>query len=1021
MRDGPFHQTEESASDPELQKRSAYDELISMDPLVGELLLGVVSNGLYDFVSRGLGNPNDLSADDGIDRAVQEALSSFSDIKDLSSLLEADRLKHFLASPEIHYVMRQIYASEGEQLSGDAIRDEFRELWNARSATPAAHEPEVDQLFEVLVALCEQSLDRAIANGELTALEAKNTRRQTVLQDALLGIQQTVDILNNKSDIDVSAIDDFAEKYRSQIAAREGVITPPALDAARDFPIDDLYVPAQLAMLGTNPPKQFPYSDFANHLYRSVVLGNPGSGKSTLAKKLAADLATDHLTMSASPHSVVPFLVILRDFGSHKKDSPCSIVDFISLTSNSRYQVAPPAGAVEYLLATNRAVVIFDGLDELLDTSYRAEISGDVQSFGKLYPSVPLLVTSREVGYEQAPLPKSSFVTFRLSEFTDEDARAYAERWFGVGSDVTRTEANDQAARFMADSSNVADIRSNALMLGLMCNLYKGSGYIPRNRPDVYEACAEMLFDRWDRLRKIEVGLNIESLLKPTMQHLAFWIYQDADLQSGVTEDALVKEAASYLLNRRFDSIDEAELEARRFIEFCRGRAWVFTDTGTTSAGNRLYQFTHRTFLEFFAARHLIRTHSTPRQLLKVLKPRIAAKEWDVVAQLAFQLLERNVDGAADSLLRGLIPNQIKRPTNTQGNCIDFACRSLAFLVPTPPTVRSVTSIALDNAMVWTRKCAHPKKTDWATEDGDNAPIGSVLALIDVNPENYGPVEVSLLEGLSSYVHRSDTASYAAELALNFRGGHGVDEAGRKFADGLQAHFVDREIESLHDLAKIDMGVAQDLVRQGRLLPRDLVDQHGLQALFNHRLYWMFPKSGRVPIANIALGTVLWGIEGGMNLEEALGVLKEAAVPLESITPPWYEAKKVFGGSSWVFETWRQEHPAPSVLALSSLTSAQRFSLTAFAAAAVEEAMLFQEERGGPLGIADSIGRIADGGQIWSTVAPLLRAKLGLDPVDAGLDTLSELRLTKRNRQTFERWLSGVVSFVSLEPLPKSA
>ena len=42
---------------------------------------------------------------------------------------------------------------------------------------------------------------------------------------------------------------------------------------------------------------------------------------------------------------------------------------------------------------------------------------------------------------------------------------------------------------------------------------------------------------------------------------------------------------------------------AREFVEFCRGRMWVFTDAGTTVSGQRLYGFTHRTFLEYFAAK----------------------------------------------------------------------------------------------------------------------------------------------------------------------------------------------------------------------------------------------------------------------------------------------------------------------------------------------------------------------------------------------------------------------------------
>jgi predicted NACHT family NTPase len=168
----------------------------------------------------------------------------------------------------------------------------------------------------------------------------------------------------------------------------------------------------------------------------------------------------------------------------------------------------------------------------------------------------------------------------------------------------------------LEESQPVPDLRSNPLLLALMCNIYRGEGYIPKNKPDVYGKCAEMLFERWDKGRGIQVPLpikEIESQIKPTMMYLAHWIYSDEALQSGVTERKLVAKAADYLCPKRFEDRDEAEQAAREFIEFCRGRAWVFTDTGTTKEGDGLYQFTHRTFLEYFTACYLVRMYPHTR------------------------------------------------------------------------------------------------------------------------------------------------------------------------------------------------------------------------------------------------------------------------------------------------------------------------------------------------------------------------------------------------------------------------
>ena len=83
---------------------------------------------------------------------------------------------------------------------------------------------------------------------------------------------------------------------------------------------------------------------------------------------------------------------------------------------------------------------------------------------------------------------------------------------------------------------------------------------------------------------------------------------------------------------------------AQEFITFCQNRAWVFSDAGTTADGQRLYAFTHRTFLEYFAAAHLAAIHDTPEQLAAALFPRIARQEWEVVAQLAIQIKSASCD-----------------------------------------------------------------------------------------------------------------------------------------------------------------------------------------------------------------------------------------------------------------------------------------------------------------------------------------------------------------------------------------
>ena len=963
--------------------------------------MGIAANGLSDLLARGKLGDSAPASGDAVEEAVKTAIKELTSVEVIHAVLGGEDLRRFLRSPEVTNVVRQLYMSSAQPKSRAQIEQEFLELWNIWPAAAETSREEVARLFGNLISLCDRSLDIALDAGSMKALNAKATQQHGELSGSLASIQRTVELLKGTSELNIAGVEDFAVRYRRQVAAREGIITPPALDGTRQVPIDDLYVPARLGpLISKDEAPPWSYDFFVGQIFRGVILGNPGSGKSTLAKKLVTDLARDRLATPKRPFGLVPFLVTLRDFAAHKQDRPSSIVDFLTITSNSRYQIPTSTAVIEYLLLTNRAFVVFDGLDELLDTRDRAEISGDVASFASLYPATPILVTSREVGYLEAPLPEKPFPTYRLAGFGRNEAEEYARKWFRLTDGGQTSSSDAEVATFMRDSEGVADLRTNALLLGLMCNLYKGSGYIPRNRPDVYEACAEMLFDRWDRLRQIGKPLTIESLMRPTMQHLAFWIYGDGELQSGVTERALVGEAAAYLHERRFDDIDDARLAARRFIEHCRGRAWVFTDTGTTGPGERLYQFTHRTFLEFFTAGHLVRTNPSPGQLLHTLRPYISEQEWDVVAQLCFQLLERNVDGAANEMLGEIAAEPPNLSDGGRVNRLDFAVRCLEFLVPSPQLTRELTRNTLDLFKEWTKR---------TKGSGGNRSIDMVISLARVSPENAVPVLEAFAEGVAELLDNPPQAIYAAELVANFRSIvalKGLGEA--EIADRMTARVIELSRDSLLELGMSDAALGADLVAAGVMDCETFIAHHGLEALFERRKYRVLPGIKGPSLGEIILASLL---RGGGELDEVQARAALAAVAgwLSSVAPPWYST--FWQGPRWLFEPWSSPIP-PRVNGIDDLSVDERFAALALAAVYLDEVAASTSNDG----LASLLRELAleDGCPAWATVLSILRAWLENAP-EIALTNLLSLGLTQPQEQVLESWLQHHSSLVSLE------
>lgn len=804
---------------------------------------------------------------------------------------DIDQICLFLTSSEAEAIVRQIYAaklSDSQQRNFELIRKEFLAAFSLYTNIPEDElKNAANLIFNDLIEGCEEALQIAIDGGRLSAHEAKSAFRHQIILDEIAAIQKNLDLLTAPSKPDVQEILKFEETYRQQVGERHKYITPPYIDAAQKLPINRLYVCPNFVATPTSKGEErkiLNMPDFLAGIYRAVLLGNPGGGKSTFTLKLCHVLATCYSERPFAGREVTPILVVLRDYGAEKKKHNCSILQFIETTANSDYQIPPPSKAFEYLLLNGRVLVIFDGLDELLDTSYRQEISSDVESFCNLYPSVPVLVTSREVGYEQAPLDPEKFEIFRLAPFDENQVQEYVTKWFNANTDLTPEQQKQKVTAFLEESKPVPDLRSNPLLLALMCNIYRGEGYIPKNKPDVYGKCAEMLFERWDKGRGIQVPLpikEIESYIKPTMMYLAHWIYSDEALQSGVTEWKLVAKAADYLCPKRFEDRDEAEQAAREFIEFCRGRAWVFTDTGTTKEGDRLYQFTHRTFLEYFTASYLKRTYSTPDRLAEVLLPKIAKQEWDVVAQLAFQLQNKDTEDAGDDLLSILIEQADKTEGEEVWKLLSFASRTLEFMVLSPSVTRKITTACIERSLAWgCEQIEQGQSPELAYYQGR----GKLLQnLLNATNENRTTI-ASTLENL--LIERLKTCSEPESLLAWEISYHFWESSSKRIFDTCSEY-----IEALYPKYFLPCNLA---LAQGKVSIADLIKWHGIESIFRESFFTFFAL-GRSSVAESFLYR-LWSVPDLSNSSEwsgnKLDNLKELGRILLCSPPPWLKKQQ---------------------------------------------------------------------------------------------------------------------------------
>ncbi|HUI62031.1 MAG TPA: NACHT domain-containing protein [Steroidobacteraceae bacterium] len=521
--------------------------------------------------------------------------------------------------------------------------------------------------------------------------EIKSERLPTRIVAVLRAIQRHAAALSSRPGLHQEM--GFIARYRQHLIEQHGKLVPPDFDQRRLVPIGDIYVPTVIVEEDdrVTPPHELNVWQLAARIDRSVLLGDPGGGKTTAAKVLMNYFARKG--PDDGQEWPVPFLVTVREYAVTYPPER-SVAMHIEHELETFYQCPPPPGLVDLLLLTGRAVVIFDGLDELLDTSRRQDVAARVEHFCSEYPLTAVLVTSRLIGYDQARLDEGQFTCYYLGGFGEEQVGEYVRKWFAQDAEADASDAET----FLAESAGIPDIRSNPLILALLCILYRGAGSLPRNRSEVYEECTNLLFRRWDARRKIHQELRAGHLLQAMLRQFSDFLLLRENAQSAVTERQLIREASEFLHSKGFESIDAAREAASEFVEFCRGRIWVFSDAGTTISGEKLYAFTHRTFLEYFAAAHLAYGNDTPERLADAIADHVARSDWLLVAEIAVQIKDRTCNDGAKRVYAALFNGLARRPHDEQDGLLRFLALCLRSVDPSPQCIRELVRRIIGHA-----------------------------------------------------------------------------------------------------------------------------------------------------------------------------------------------------------------------------------------------------------------------------------------------------------------------------------
>jgi len=326
-----------------------------------------------------------------------------------------------------------------------------------------------------------------------------------------------------------------------------------------------------------------------------IILGEPGSGKTSLLKYAMASIAMDK---SENMVSKLPIYLRLSLYGIYYSN----ILDGIQKVLQA-YIEQLDIESISALMRNGKVILLLDGLDEVKDDFYESCVE-DIRSMLIHYPQNKYLVTGRENAY--CDEFSGRMETVRLTLLSEMQVLETIEERCGL--DMFQIGHDD------------LKLLSNPLLLQIAIRVIKeNGGRIPQNRCVLLNEFCDFLISKWERQKGLKRKHAISYINTiALLGEIAFWGLD----KPYVSKDRIYKIACGK--HSDMDSIYDYLMELGFFKR----------------TSDSEINFFHKTFLDYFAARHVISKLEETSEF-HVLDAIIPKKNWsDVFVYVAGLLTE---------------------------------------------------------------------------------------------------------------------------------------------------------------------------------------------------------------------------------------------------------------------------------------------------------------------------------------------------------------------------------------------
>ena len=365
------------------------------------------------------------------------------------------------------------------------------------------------------------------------------------------------------------------------------------------------------------------------------ILGKPGAGKTTFLKFLVLKACEGKINQT-------PIFISLKEWSDSEESLEQGLENYLI----KQFEICSFPDAKEFinqLLKNGRALVLFDGLDEVKqEGNIRSKIIQLVNDFAKKYSNNQIFITCRVAAVEY------SFNHFTYAEIADFDKRqtaTFVKKWY--------RGQEKKAKRFLTElekpeNKGFLELTKTPLLLTLLCLAYDELLEFPSRRVDLYKESFDALLKKWDASRDIQRDVIYRGLSTLRKENLLSRIaYQN--FKSGkffFREEDITKQITDYLEQLPYEDTKQALPDGKAVLKSIEAQHGLIVER---TYG--IYSFSHLTFQEYLTARYIVQNAGTGT--LDELVERINLDQWSEVVSISASLLD-NADILFEKMYVGI-------------------------------------------------------------------------------------------------------------------------------------------------------------------------------------------------------------------------------------------------------------------------------------------------------------------------------------------------------------------------------